>query len=263
MKLIDALLLSVAAASIAVAAGFAARAAALYDSSGVAIGTSANPLVVQGAAAAGATTGFPAPTPIAGYTTVTAGVGSGSLNAASVSVTGAVQTSLSASGTGNTFQNGGFTDGLTNTISSYRFVTNDQLFNGTTWDRARGDVNGAVVQTWAMSGSRWSFAVATSGIANTTTAVTIKAAAGASVKTYLTSCQIDHDTLGGVTELVWRDGAGGTVLARKKLQVTAVEGAQVTFASPLAGTANTLMEVATLTAVTGGVYVNCQGFTGA
>lgn len=120
--------------------------------------------------------------------------------------------------------------------------------------------------------SDWNYAAAASGIVNTTTAVTIKAAeagvpaAVSGYRNYISSIQVAHDVLGAVTELVIRDGAGGTVLWRTKLQTAAVEagaGAPIEFNPPLkTANTNTLLEVATLTAVTGGVYVNAQGFVG-
>lgn len=128
-----------------------------------------------------------------------------------------------------------------------------------------GDANGLTVQS-APSASTWSYAAATGGIVNTTTAVTIKAAAGAGVRNYLKTLMVNHDTLGAATEIAIRDGAGGAVLWRGKLQTAATDisgGAGVlAFDPPLKGTANTLLEVVTLTAVTGGVYVNASGFTG-
>lgn len=154
-------------------------------------------------------------------------------------------------------------DSLSNSIGTVAGSSYSQVFNGTTWDRARGDVNGAVVQP-ALSANYWSFAAATGGIVNTTTAVTIKAAAGASVRNYLCSVQIAHDTLGAATELAIRDGAAGTVLWRGKLQTTLQDASPdtINFYPCLRGTANTLMEAVTLTAVTGGVFVNAQGYTG-
>lgn len=117
-----------------------------------------------------------------------------------------------------------------------------------------------------MTNKNWSFAAATGGIVNTTTAVTIKGAEAAVVsggvgyRNYLTRLQIAHDLLSAVTELVIRDGAGGTVLFRTKLQTPASEqGITYDFSPPLQGSTNTLMEVATLTAVTGGVYIDAQG----
>ena len=107
----------------------------------------------------------------------------------------------------------------------------------------------------------WAFAPAISGIVNTATAVTLKAAVAAPTCNYVASLQIAHDALGGLTELAIRDGAGGTVLWRHKLQAAANENMTFNFDVPLRGSPGNLLEVATLTAVTGGVYVNCQGFT--
>lgn len=137
------------------------------------------------------------------------------------------------------------------------------VFNGTTWDRARGDINGTVNQPYALASSRWGYAAAAGGISNTTTAVTIIAAAGAGVRNYVTGIQIDAGALGAATEIAIRDGAGGTVLWRGFI-TTGGAMRQVEFGVPLKGTANTLMEVVTLTAsVTGSVYFNAQGFQGA
>lgn len=109
---------------------------------------------------------------------------------------------------------------------------------------------------------RWSYAAATGGIVNTTTAVTVKAAAGAGLRNYVTGIQILSGVLGAATEIVIRDGAGGTVLWRGYVDTTRGDFA-AEFAVPLVGSVNTLIEVVTLTAtVTGGVRVNLQGFAG-
>lgn len=120
---------------------------------------------------------------------------------------------------------------------------------------------GAVVnKPFSIPEADWSYVAAASGIVNTTTAVTIKAAAAAGIRNYITGCDISTDTLGAATELAIRDGAGGAVLWRAKLQTTALPITSVKFPSPLRGTAATLLEVVTLTAVTGGVYINCNGY---
>jgi hypothetical protein len=108
----------------------------------------------------------------------------------------------------------------------------------------------------------WQYAAATTGIVNTTTAVTIKAAAGAGNRNYISSIQLSSDALGAATEVAVRDGAGGTVLWRSKIATTGLLGGQsIPLASPIKGSANTLLEVVTLTAsVTGGVFFNAQGF---
>lgn len=109
--------------------------------------------------------------------------------------------------------------------------------------------------------SHWSYAAAASGIVNSTTAVTFKAAAGAGVRNYITSIQIMSETLTTATELVIRDGAGGTVLFRTKIPTGGLATSDIIFSNPLRGTANTLLEVVTLTASgAGAVYFNAQGF---
>lgn len=142
----------------------------------------------------------------------------------------------------------------------------NRVFNGTGWDRQRGSLSdGTLVKPYAFAASDWSYAAAAVGINNTTTAVTFKAAAGASVRNYLTSIQISSDALGAATEIAVRDGAGGTVLWRMKIGTTGwPNGVSFTFPNPLRSTANTLLEVVTLTAsITGSIYFNAQGYTGA
>jgi hypothetical protein len=138
-------------------------------------------------------------------------------------------------------------------------------FNGTSWDRLRGDTAGLVTQPHALTGSRWNYAAASGGISNTTTAVTIAAAAGASLRNYVTGIQVNATALGAATEIAIRDGAGGAVLWRGEIGTAGLSnGRDIVFPVPLKGTANTLLEVVTLTAsVTGAVYFNAQGFTGA
>lgn len=109
--------------------------------------------------------------------------------------------------------------------------------------------------------AQWGYAAASGGIVNTTTAVTIKAAAGAGVRNVITSLQLAAGALGAATEVAIRDGAGGAVLWRTFITSGGVD-TEVVFPVPIIGSLNTLLEVVTLTAtITGGVYVNAQGFT--
>lgn len=106
----------------------------------------------------------------------------------------------------------------------------------------------------------WAYPAAAGGISNTTTAVTMVGAAGAGIRNYMTAIQLSAPTLGAATELAVRDGAGGTVLWRGYMS-TAGGNQSVNLSSPIKGTANTLLEVVTLTAtVTGAIYVNAQGY---
>lgn len=126
-----------------------------------------------------------------------------------------------------------------------------------------GDANGTVTQV-APVATYWRYAAAAGGIINTTTAVTVKAAAGAGVRNYVSSMQCTSDALGAATELAIRDGAAGTVIWRGKINTAGwIDGTEITFSPALRGTANTLVEIVTLTASgTGAVYCNLQGYTG-
>lgn len=136
-------------------------------------------------------------------------------------------------------------------------------FNGTTWDRSRGDANGLVVQP-GLSTTFWMY---TSGVtpilSNTTTAVTIKAAV-ASLRNYIDSCQITTTAFGASVPLALRDGAGGTVRFALTVPTAGfLNPVLVNFSPPLQGTVNTLWEIVTTTAnTTGTVTANCQGHTG-
>lgn len=113
-------------------------------------------------------------------------------------------------------------------------------------------------------GTAWSYAAASGGIVNTTTAVTFKAA-DASLRNYITSVQIASEALTTATEVAIRDGAGGTVLWRTKISTAGLlNGMSMTFDPPLFSTAATLLEVLTITASgAGAVYFNAQGFVSA
>jgi hypothetical protein len=118
-----------------------------------------------------------------------------------------------------------------------------------------------VTRPYAIPELDWAYAAGAAGILNTTTAVTIKAAAGAGVRNYITGLQVMSEVLTNATELAVRDGAAGAVLWRTKIPTGGLPSMNIAFASPLRGTANTLLEVVTLTASgAGAVYVNAQGF---
>lgn len=175
---------------------------------------------------------------------------------------GAQVVALGSGGTAATFINIAG-DATTNSISAFVSGSYSYGFNGTSWDRMRGDTNGIVVQA-ALSSTYWGYAAATGGIVSSVADVALKAAAGAGVRNYIKSLTIAHDVLSAVTECVVKDGA--TVIWRGKLQTAAVDSAAgsgtIIFDPPLRGTANTALNFALLTSVTGGVFVNAQGYTG-
>lgn len=136
------------------------------------------------------------------------------------------------------------------------------LTTGQTSDLVSTLVGAAIQKPYSIPEADWNYAAAASGISNTTTAVTIASAAGSGLRNYITGIQLSSDALGAATELAVRDGAGGTVIWRKKIGTAGiVNGINYTFPSPLKSTANTLLEVVTLTAsITGAVYFNSQGY---
>lgn len=134
------------------------------------------------------------------------------------------------------------------------------LINGDGSDLFMSTGGAAVLEPHAVPDLTWTYAAAAGGLANTTTAVTMKAAAAAGLRNYITSVQISHELLGGISELVIRDGAGGAVLWRVSFDTPSMPPTMFTFPKPLRGTAATLLEFAELTAVTGKIYVNAQGF---
>lgn len=119
-----------------------------------------------------------------------------------------------------------------------------------------------VIRLNSIPENEWVYAAASGGITNTTTAVTLVAAQAAGIRNYLTNLQLSSDALGAATEIAIRDGAGGTVLWRGKIGIAGIAGvSNIQFSDPLKSTAATLLEVVTLSAsVTGGVYVNAQGY---
>ena len=129
--------------------------------------------------------------------------------------------------------------------------------------RPIGTVDGKmIIRQHSIPENEWSYVAASGGILNTTTAVTIKAAAGAPYRNYLTSIQVQAEALTNATELAVRDGAGGTVLWRIKIPTTGLDLKQIDFANPLKSSSATLLEVVTLTASgTGAVYFNAQGYS--
>lgn len=107
----------------------------------------------------------------------------------------------------------------------------------------------------------WNYAPPAAGISNTGTAVTVKTAGATGIRNCVQTVTISAGTLGAATDFAIRDGAGGTVLFRTLLHTTAMPSTNFRIDPPVCGTAATLLEILTVTGVTGNVYANLQGFT--
>lgn len=106
---------------------------------------------------------------------------------------------------------------------------------------------------------RYATAAGAATITNTTTAVTVKTAPGAGLYNVVTNITVSADTLGTATVLALRDGAAGAILWSVRLVAAATPTIHYTFPTSITASANTLLEVVTLTASTGGVYVTLGG----
>lgn len=139
-------------------------------------------------------------------------------------------------------------------------VTNGQAV------RQLGTLLGAgIVKNFSLPEGDWSYAAASGGITNTTTAVTFKTAVASNVNYVTGISYCTNGALGAATELAIRDGAAGTVIWRTAITTSGLAGGEsIVFPTPLKSTAGNLLEVVTLTAsITGAVYFNAQGYTAA
>lgn len=113
--------------------------------------------------------------------------------------------------------------------------------------------------TRANQTTKWTYVGASGGILDTTS-TTIKAAAGAGKKAYVSTCQFSNSGSGAAgTEIILYTGTSATPIWRGWIG-TLMER-QATFAQPLETTANALMGVVLSSATNVAVRVNCQGFT--
>lgn len=104
----------------------------------------------------------------------------------------------------------------------------------------------------------WQYAAAAGGIINTTD-VAVRAAQAAGIRNYVTGIQL-RNTNAVATEFVIKDGA--TVIWRTQLPANMADAQNITFMTPLRGTAATAVNVACI-ATGAAVYANLQGFSAA
>lgn len=146
------------------------------------------------------------------------------------------------------------------TVIEARTTNKTPVGNGLNIKAIATSIGAAVNKPFQIPELDWSYPAAAGGISNTTSAVTMVAAAGAGIRNYLTAIQVSAGALGAASEIAVRDGAGGTVIWRGFIS-TAGGNQSVNLSSPIKSTANTLLEVVTLTAtITGAVYINAQGY---
>lgn len=117
-------------------------------------------------------------------------------------------------------------------------------------------LSGALItRPFAIPEADWSFASPAGGVVNTTDVV-LAAAAGGSLRRYITSMQISNANA-TATEVVLKDGS--TIIWRGHLPANA-PGRDIEFATPLKTSGNAALNFACIT--TGAqVYVSAQGYT--
>lgn len=127
--------------------------------------------------------------------------------------------------------------------------------------RPIGTVDGKlIVRSHSIPENEWKYAAASGGIVNTTTPVTLAAAAGAGVSAYITSMQIRAQALGNATEIVIIDGTDA-VYWRSEIGTAGLPLTEIVFEDPIKLLTNNSLKFATVTASgTGAVYVNAQGY---
>jgi hypothetical protein len=144
-------------------------------------------------------------------------------------------------------------------------TANSPVTNGTSIYPLATLAGAQIVRPYSIPEGEWSYVPPVGGLVNSATAVAIRASGGAGLRNYITSLELSTDALGSACDLVVLDGAA--VIYRKHLQTTGIPlGINIDFPTPLKGTAATALNIQTLvsgtaTAVTGGIYVNAQGYT--
>lgn len=190
--------------------------------------------------------------------TITSGTVTTVTTVGTVSTLTAGPTAASAASANNPIQIGGATVPTTPATQDQTYVAGDvQKLPLTTGAQL-------INKPYSTSEIDWQYAAATGGIVSSTTAVTFKAASGtAGIRNYITSIDISADGAGTATELAIRDGAAGTVIWRIRVPAAGFATPQTfNFTTPLKGTANTLLEVVTLTSSATPVFFNAHGYTG-
>jgi hypothetical protein len=173
----------------------------------------------------------------------------------------AVQQSLITIGGGFSPEGGGANTSPIPIAAEARTSSKTSVSNGTLVRPIATTDGRQIVRLDSIPENEWSYVAASGGITNTTTAVSLAGGAGSGVRNYITSLQVSSDTLGTATEVVIQDGVAGAVLWRAKIGTAGTVGIQnIRFHPPLRGSTNTLLQAACVTATTGSIYLNAQGY---
>lgn len=114
-----------------------------------------------------------------------------------------------------------------------------------------------VIKPYSIPENEWQYAAVAGGIL-VNTDVVAKAAAGATLRNYISGFQLQNAGA-TATEFVIKDGA--TVIWRGFLPANMTAPVDFTFVTPLRGTLNTAVNIQAVTAST--IYANVQGFMAA
>lgn len=118
-------------------------------------------------------------------------------------------------------------------------------------------VGALITKPYSIPENEWNYPAVSGGITNTS-AVTLKAAAGAGLRNYLTSLQVKNPSA-VASEIIVRSATGAVVLWRGHVSANMVESEQFNFPNPLKSAANDALEVIMVTTATQ-TYVNAQGY---
>ena len=195
------------------------------------------------------------------------------LNTPAVTVSSGTITTVTTTGTVTTLANGQTAHSAASTGSPLRIAGRVTETTQATQDQTRvaGDADNLQTTTagqlinklFSTAEVDWHYSAAASGIVSSTTAVTIRAASGtAGIRSYITGIEIGAYGAGTATELAIRDGSAGTVIWRMQIPAAGLTApVTVNFITPLRSTANTLLEVVTLTSSATPVFFNAHGYT--
>lgn len=115
-----------------------------------------------------------------------------------------------------------------------------------------------VTQPYSVTSATWNYVPPAGGINNSNVAVVAKPADTGGLKHHITQLILTTETLGGATDFVILDGS--TVLERIRLTATPLQPQVINYPIPLVGSANTAINIQTVTGVTGGVYASLRGY---